>query len=69
MTTSALWCAAVLEIIFLLFYVIIYKRYKKIRRTGRVHDINYTRNWAQFFKILMIFLPVLLLLFIKNPFM
>jgi hypothetical protein len=62
------WCALFFEILFLLLYRNTYSRYKKIRHTGRLHEINYTKNWVQFFKILLIFLPVLLLLFFDNPF-
>jgi hypothetical protein len=66
MIIVAFWCAIFFEMLFLLLYRNARRRYKKLKGTGRIHEIAYTKNWEQFFKILLISLPILLLLFVND---
>jgi len=55
---------------FELFFLALYKKtqfkYEKIRGTGRVHDIAYVQNWNQFYKVILICIPIAVFLICKG---
>jgi len=62
-----IWMGVFSEFISFLFYNRFKLRYKKLKGTGRVTDIEIAHNWQTFFKVAIIAIPLLLLYFFGFP--
>jgi hypothetical protein len=52
----------VVEIILLLRYKVLHNKFKSLNGTGRIRDIEITLSYMKFVKLLLAFVPLLLVL-------
>jgi hypothetical protein len=62
----AFCCIGFFEILFFILYRNTRKRLERLKGSGRMYEIVHTKHWEQFFKIIVIFLPILALLFVNE---
>lgn len=56
----------VVEIILLLRYKVLYNKFKKLNGTGRISDIEATLSYIKFVRLLLVFVPLMLILSLTN---
>ncbi len=52
----------VVEIILLLRYKVLYNKFKRLNGTGRISDIEVTLSYIKFVRVLLVFVPLMLVL-------
>jgi hypothetical protein len=55
-----IWTCVVAEFVAFLFYSKFKQKFKKLRGSGRMADIEIAHNWQTFFRLTMFVIPVLM---------